>query len=66
MPQHKRPKQVPQRAKEAADPNPDVEPRISEESKGDPSSRVGASEEPGEDEEKRRVSKKLREREQGS
>ncbi len=66
MPQHKRPKQVPQRAKEAADPNPDVEPHISQEPKGDPSSRLDASREPGEDEEKREVLEKLREREQGS
>ncbi len=66
MPQHKRPKQIPQGAKEAADPNPDVEPHISEEPKGDRSSRLDASKEPGEDEEKRRVLDKLREREQGS
>jgi hypothetical protein len=66
MPQHKRPKQVPQRAKEAADPNPDVEPKISEQSKGQPSSRLNESEEPGENQEKRRVVEKLGEREQNS
>jgi hypothetical protein len=66
MPKNKRAKQVPERAKEAADPNPDVEPNISEEPKGEPSSRLDASKEPGEDEEKRRVAEKLREREQDS
>jgi hypothetical protein len=66
MPQNKRAKQVPERAKEAADPKPEVEPHISREPKGDPSSRLEASREPGEDEEKRRVSEKLRERERGS
>ena len=66
MPQHKRPKQVPQGAKEAADPNPDVEGHISEEPKGDPSSRVEASKESSKDEEKRQDSEKLREREQNS
>jgi hypothetical protein len=66
MPQHKRPKQVPQRAKEAADPNPDVEPKVSEEPKGESSSRLNQSEEPGGNEEKRRVVEKLREREQNS
>lgn len=66
MPQHKRAKQVPKRAKEAADPNPDVEPQIPEEQKGDPSSRLETSEEPGEAEEKRRVAEKLRERERDS
>jgi hypothetical protein len=62
MPQHKRPKQVPQRAKEAADPNPEVEPHVSEEQKGDPTSRLDASREPREDEEKRQVAEKLRNR----
>jgi len=66
MPQNKRPKQVPQRAKEAADPNPEVEPHVSEEQKGDPSSRLNGSREPGEDEEKRRVVEKLRERDRDS
>ena len=41
-------------------------PRISEEPKGDSSSRVDASKEPSEDEEKRRVTEKLSEREQDS
>ena len=66
MPQQKRPKQVPQRVKEAADPNPDVEPKVSEEPKGQASSRLNQSEEPGENEEKRRVVEKLKEREQDS
>ncbi len=66
MPRNKRAKQVPERAKEAADPKPDVEPHVSEEPKGSPSSRVDASNEPSEDEEKRRVAEKLRERGQNS
>ena len=66
MPQQKRPKQVPQGAKEASDPNPDVELKASEEPKGQPSSRLNESDEPGENEEKRRVVEKLREREQDS
>jgi hypothetical protein len=66
MPHQKRPEQVPQRAKEAADPNPDGGPKVSEEPKGQPSSRLNESDEPGENEEKRRVVEKLREREQDS
>lgn len=66
MPKNKRPKQIPEGMKEAADPNPDVEPHISDEPKGDPTSRIEASDEPGESEEKRRVVEKLREREQSS
>ena len=66
MPQQKRPEQVPQRAKEAADPNPDVEPKVSEEPKGQPSSRLNEAEESGENEEKRQVVEKLRKREQDS
>jgi hypothetical protein len=66
MPRENRPKQVPKRAKEAADPDPDMTPHIPEEPKGHPSSRLDESREPGEDEEKRRVVEKLREREQDS
>jgi len=66
MPQQKRPEQVPQRANEAADPNPDGEPMVSEEPKGQPSSHLNESEESGENEEKRQVIEKLREREQDS
>jgi hypothetical protein len=40
--------------------------RLSEEKKGDTSSRLQASEEPAEDEEKREVVEKLEERERGS
>ena len=54
-------------AKEGTDPGTSATPRVpSDESKGDPSSRLEASKEPGEDEEKRRVAEKLREREQNS
>jgi len=66
MPRENRPKQVPKRAKEAADPDPDMTPHVPEESKGDSSSRLNESREPGEDEEKRQVVEKLREREQDS
>jgi hypothetical protein len=43
-----------------------VEPKVSEEPKGESSSRLNRSEEPGKNEEKRRVVEKLREREQNS
>ena len=66
MGRHKRPKQIPEGQKEAADPVPEVEPDIPEEPKGDPSSRIEASEEPAENEEKRRVREKLEERGQDS
>jgi hypothetical protein len=66
MPREKRPKQVPKRAKEAVDPDPDMSPNVPEESKGDSSSRLVQSREPGEDEEKRQVVEKLRAREQDS
>ncbi len=66
MPQNKRPKQNPELAKDAADPTPEVEPHVSEEPKGGPSSRLEASEEPAGNEEKREVIEKLRQREQGS
>lgn len=62
MPKNKRAKQNPEIAKEAADPATEVEPHISEVPKGDSSSRLNASKEPAEDEEKRRVLDKLRER----
>ena len=62
MPKNERPKQVPEGQKEAADPTPEVEPKVSDEPKGDPSSRLGASEEPAENEEKRRVREKLEKR----
>ncbi len=66
MPRNNRAKQVPERAKEAADPDPEMTSHVSEEQKGDSSSRLNASKEPGEDEEKRRVAEKLRERKQDS
>jgi len=53
-------------AKEGTDPNASVTPRVHDDPKGDSSSRLNASEEPSEDEEKRRVAEKLREREQDS
>ncbi|CAN5906388.1 hypothetical protein BH23ACT11_BH23ACT11_00330 [soil metagenome] len=63
MGRHKRPKQIPEGQKEAADPVPEVQPAIPDEPKGDPTSRLDASEEPAESEEKRRVREKLHERE---
>lgn len=66
MGRHKRPKQVPEGQKEAAEPVPEVESDIPDEPKGDSSSRLEASEEPSGNEEKRRVREKLQEREQGS
>lgn len=62
MSREKRPKQAPQRFKEAADPKPDVEPHVGEKEKGDPSSRLDSSREPSENEERRRVARKLEER----
>jgi hypothetical protein len=47
-------------------PDPETSPNVPEEKKGQSSSRLDASREPAEDEEKRRVAEKLREREQGS
>ena len=44
----------------------DLEEEISKEKKGDPSSRLEASEEPAEDEEKRKVVEKLKKRERES
>jgi hypothetical protein len=55
------PKQYPQSYKEAAGPKPELNPDVPEEDKGDSSSRLQQSEEPREDEEKRRVGEKLRE-----
>lgn len=63
MGRHKRPKNNPQISKEAADPDPEQTPRVPRGEKGEPSSRVEQSEEPDQDEEKRRVAEKLRERE---
>ena len=55
MPKENRPKQVPKRAKEAADPDFDMMPHVPEELKGHSSSRLNESREPSEDEEKRQV-----------
>ncbi len=66
MLQQKRPEQVPQRSNEATDTDPDGEPKVSEEPNGESSSRLNQAEEPGENEEKRRVVEKLREREHNS
>jgi hypothetical protein len=62
-----KPQQNPQRAKEAADPDPDMTAQVPRnEPKGDSSSRLEASNEPAENDEKRQVIEKLEEREQGS
>ena len=50
------------RIRENTNPDPETSPRVPEVQKGQPSSRLDASKEPAEDEEKRRVAKKLRER----
>jgi hypothetical protein len=64
---NEKPQQNPQRAKEAADPDPDMTTQVPrDEPKGDPSSRLETSNEPAEDDEKRRVIEKLEERERGS
>jgi hypothetical protein len=64
---NEKPQQNPQRAKEAADPDPDMTTQVPrDEPKGDLSSRLETSNEPAEDDEKRRVIKKLEERERGS
>lgn len=64
MSSDKTPKQNPQRYEEAAKPEPEATPHVPEDEKGDQSSRLDESKEPKEDEEKKRVAKKLREREQ--
>jgi hypothetical protein len=54
------------RVRKNTEPDPETTPHVSDEPKGSPSSRMDASREPSEDEEKRRVAEKLREREQNS
>jgi hypothetical protein len=54
------------RVRANTEPDPETTPHVSDEQKGQPSSRLEASKEPAEDEEKRRVADKLREREQDS
>jgi hypothetical protein len=63
---HERIRDGEDKAKESTDPETSATPRISEDQKGDSSSRLYASTEPSEYEEKRRISEKLREREQNS
>jgi hypothetical protein len=53
-------------AKVGTDPGTSATPRVHDDPKGDPSSRLEASNEPSEDEEKRRVAEKLGEPEQNS
>ena len=63
---NEKPQQNPQRAKDAADPDPDMTTQVPrDEPKGDSSSRLETSNEPAEDDEKRQVLKKLEERERG-
>lgn len=52
--------------KEASEPNPEQTPHVSRGEKGESFSRVDQSQEPGENEEKRRVARKLEEREKGN
>lgn len=61
-----KPQQNPQRAKEAADPDPDMTAQVPREPKEDQSSRLEPSNEPAEDDEKRENIEKLKEREQDS
>ena len=63
---HERIREGEEKAKESTDPETSATPRVSEGQKGDSSSRLNTSKEPSEDEEKRWVSEKLREREQNS
>jgi hypothetical protein len=54
------------RVRANTDPDPEATPHVPDEQKGQPSSRLDASKEPAQDEEKRRVVEKLRERERDS
>jgi hypothetical protein len=54
------------RVRTNTEPDPETTPHVPDEQKGQPSSRLEASKEPAEDEERRRVADKLREREQDS
>ena len=54
------------RVRANTEPDPETTPHVPDEQKGQPSSRLEASKEPSEDEEKRRVAERLREREQNS
>ncbi len=59
----KKPENFPERFKEASEPEPEATPHAPKDEKGDSTSRVDASQEPSENEEKRRIAKKLEERE---
>jgi hypothetical protein len=54
------------RVRANTDPDPETTPHVPDEQKGQPSSRLEASKEPSEDEEKRRVVERLKERRQDS
>ena len=54
------------RVRANTEPDPETTPHVSDEQEGSPFSRLEASKEPAEDEEKRRVAEKLRERERDS
>jgi hypothetical protein len=54
------------RVRATTEPDPETTPRVPEEQEGQPTSRLEAFKEPAEDEEKRRVAEKMRERERGS
>lgn len=49
--------------KDAAEPDPEQSPHVSRGEKGESSSRLNQSQEPGDNEEKKRVARKLEERE---
>ncbi|TCJ20537.1 hypothetical protein E0L93_01570 [Rubrobacter taiwanensis] len=53
------------RSREPLSPEPEATPHVPGEGKGSPSSRQEESREPSEDEEKRRVARRLRDREAG-
>jgi hypothetical protein len=54
------------RMRKNTNPDPETTPHVSDEQEGQPSSRLEASKEPAEDEEKLRIAEKLRERERDS
>jgi hypothetical protein len=54
------------RVRANTEPDPETTPHVPDEQKGQPSSRLEASKEPSEDEEKRRVVERLKERRQDS
>jgi hypothetical protein len=54
------------RVRANTEPDPETTPHVTDEQKGQPSSRPEASKEPAQDEEKRRVAEKLRTRERNS